>query len=153
MQRALQNAGLETIVRLNAKRLDFYWAVDEFAAKIARDPQSVGLFYYAGHGIQADGANYDMWLHQIAARAVASQTCLQVVGHTSPTGPAAMNDSLSLLRAEYVQSRLESDEPSLKNRTVPAGVGSRENLIGTGRDDATDMLDRRVEFKPIEPCT
>ena len=63
-----------------------------------------------------------------------------------------MNDSLSLLRAEYVQSRLEGDEPLLKKRTVAFGVGSRENLIGTGRDDASDMLDRRVEFKPIEPC-
>jgi hypothetical protein len=47
---------------------------------------------------------------------------------------------------------LEGDEPSLKKRTVAFGVGSRENLIGTGRDDASDVLDRRVEFKPIEPC-
>jgi hypothetical protein len=31
-------------------------------------------------------------------------------------------------------------------------MGSRENLIGTGRDDASDVLDRRVELKPIEPC-
>lgn len=97
--------------------------------------------------------SYSMWLQQIAAQAVASQACLQVTGHTSPTGPAAMNDSLSLLRAEYVQSRLEGDEPPLKKRTVATGVGSRENLIGTGRDDASDMLDRRVELKPIEPCS
>jgi outer membrane protein OmpA-like peptidoglycan-associated protein len=96
--------------------------------------------------------SYGMWLQQIAALAVSSRACLQVTGHTSPTGPAAMNDSLSLLRAEYVQSRLEGDAPGLKNRTVATGVGSRENLIGTGRDDASDMLDRRVELKPIEPC-
>jgi len=98
-------------------------------------------------------SSYSMWLQQIAAQAVASQACLQVTGHTSPTGPAAMNDSLSLLRAEYIQSRLEGDEPTLKKRTVASGVGSRENLIGTGRDDASDMLDRRVELKPIEPCS
>jgi len=95
---------------------------------------------------------YGMWLQQIAAQTVASRVCLQITGHTSPTGPAAMNDSLSLLRAEYIQSRLEEDQPPLKNRTVAAGMGSRENLIGTGRDDATDTLDRRVELKPIEPC-
>jgi hypothetical protein len=64
-----------------------------------------------------------------------------------------MNDSLSLLRAEYVQSRLEGDEPPLKKRTVAAGAGSRENLIGTGKDDASDLLDRRVELKPIEHCS
>jgi len=58
MQRALQDAGFVTIVKLNAKRLDFYHSVDDFAARIARDPHSVGLFYYAGHGVQADGTNY-----------------------------------------------------------------------------------------------
>jgi hypothetical protein len=58
MQRALQAAGFETIVRVNAKRLDFYRAVDEFTAKIGRDQHAVGLFYYAGHGVQAEGANY-----------------------------------------------------------------------------------------------
>jgi outer membrane protein OmpA-like peptidoglycan-associated protein len=95
---------------------------------------------------------YGMWLQQIATQASASHVCLQVTGHTSPSGPAALNDSLSLLRAEYIQSQLESDDPSLRKRTVAAGAGSRENLIGTGRDDATDVLDRRVELKPIEPC-
>lgn len=70
---------------------------------------------------------------------------------TTPVS-AALNDSLSLLRAEYIQSRLESEAPPLKKRTVAAGVGSRENLSGTGRDDASDMLDRRVELKPIVPC-
>jgi hypothetical protein len=58
MQRALQAAGFETIVKLNARRLDFYRAVDEFTAKIGRDQHSVGLFYYAGHGVQAEGTNY-----------------------------------------------------------------------------------------------
>jgi hypothetical protein len=95
---------------------------------------------------------YGMWLQQIAIQTTASHACLQVTGHTSPSGPAALNDSLSLLRAEYIQSQLESDDPSLKKRTVAAGAGSRENLVGTGRDDATDILDRRVELKPIEPC-
>jgi hypothetical protein len=60
---------------------------------------------------------------------------------------------LSLLRAEYIQSRLETDQAVLVKRILAAGVGSRENLIGTGRDDASDMLDRRVELQPIEPCT
>jgi outer membrane protein OmpA-like peptidoglycan-associated protein len=97
--------------------------------------------------------SYAQWLRQIAAQTLSSQSCLQIMGHTSPVGPAAMNDSLSLLRAEYIQSRLEDDKPLLKPRMVAAGMGSRENLIGTGRDDATDMLDRRVELKPITPCS
>jgi outer membrane protein OmpA-like peptidoglycan-associated protein len=97
-------------------------------------------------------SSYGMWLEQIAWEAVASKSCLQITGHTSPTGTAALNDSLSLMRAEYIQSRLEEDQPGLKKRTVAAGVGSRENIFGTGRDDASDMLDRRVTFKPIQDC-
>lgn len=58
MQRALHDAGFETIVKLNAKRRDFYRVVDEFTTRIGRDPHAVGLFYYAGHGVQADGTNY-----------------------------------------------------------------------------------------------
>jgi outer membrane protein OmpA-like peptidoglycan-associated protein len=96
--------------------------------------------------------NYNAWLQQIAAQTLASRACLQIVGHTTAVGPTAMNDSLSLLRAEHVQTRLEDDKPPLKPRLVAAGVGARENLIGTGPDDATDALDRRVEFKPINPC-
>jgi uncharacterized caspase-like protein len=58
MQRALHDAGFETIVKLNATRREFYRAIDEFGAKIGRDQHSVGLFYYAGHGVQADGTNF-----------------------------------------------------------------------------------------------
>ena len=57
------------------------------------------------------------------------------------------------MRAEYIQMRLQTDQASLAKRTLAAGVGSRENLIGTGKDDASDMLDRRVELKPVESCT
>ena len=97
-------------------------------------------------------SSYDMWLEQISTEAVATKTCLQITGHTSPTGTAALNDSLSLARAEYIQSRLEDDQPQLKKRTVAKGKGSQENIVGTGKDDASDELDRRVELNPIDPC-
>ena len=97
--------------------------------------------------------SYDMWLQQIAVETVTNKACLQITGHTSPTGTVALNDKLSLMRAEYIQSRLEEYQPVLKNRTEASGVGSRENLVGTGRDDASDELDRRVELDPIEPCS
>jgi hypothetical protein len=31
-------------------------------------------------------------------------------------------------------------------------VGSREAIVGTGSDHATDLVDRRVDFQ-LEPCT
>jgi uncharacterized caspase-like protein len=58
MEKALKDAGFETVVKLNASRLDFYEAVNQFKAKISHDPEAIGLFYYAGHGVQADGVNY-----------------------------------------------------------------------------------------------
>jgi hypothetical protein len=58
MAEKLTSAGFVTIVRYNAKRADFYHALNEFADKIGRDPHAVGLFYYAGHAVQSDGINY-----------------------------------------------------------------------------------------------
>ncbi len=92
---------------------------------------------------------YAMWLRQIATAAGGQGQCIEVVGHTSPTGPAALNDRLSQLRAERIRDRLDEQVRGLKQRIIARGVGSRENIVGTGRDDASDALDRRVEFKPL----
>src|SRR5271165_5026445 len=80
----------------------------------------------------AGGQPYDMWLQQIATRAAEKHVCLQVTGNTTKSGSPALNDRLSLLRAEYVKGRLEADEPALNGHVVANGVGSRANLIGTG---------------------
>jgi outer membrane protein OmpA-like peptidoglycan-associated protein len=95
-------------------------------------------------------APYDAWLDKIAERTGANQGCLEVVGHTSATGLAQINDRLSGLRADYIKDRLEEEERSLRGRIVSTGKGSREMLVGTGKDDASDALDRRVEFKTIK---
>jgi len=95
---------------------------------------------------------YDMWLRQIATRSSDRRACLQVTGNSSPTGSAAINDQLSQLRAEYVKGRLESDAPPLRGHLIATGVGSKNNLVGTGADDLSDALDRRVEFKVIQSC-
>lgn len=95
---------------------------------------------------------YDMWIREIAQRSAARNACLQVTGNTSSSGSAALNERLSLLRAEYVQRLLETDAPALHGRTVAAGAGSSSTLVGTGADNTSDALDRRVEFKTIPAC-
>jgi outer membrane protein OmpA-like peptidoglycan-associated protein len=97
-------------------------------------------------------APYPMWLSQIATRAVQSDACLGIIGHTSKTGPPALNERLSVLRAQFIKELLQSGAPRLAERMRASGVGSRETLIGTGRDDASDAIDRRVEFV-IQTCT
>ena len=92
---------------------------------------------------------YPVWLQQIARHTSQHNACLEIVGHTTRTGPAPRNDRLSLLRAQYIKQRLESEAPQLSSRTRASGQGSRENLIGTATDNMTDALDRRVEFKVL----
>ncbi len=92
---------------------------------------------------------YPVWLKTIAQRTSGVGSCLEVTGHTSPTGPEPLNERLSLLRAEFVKAHLEGAAPKLAKRMIANGVGSRQTMVGTGRDDASDALDRRVEFKVI----
>jgi hypothetical protein len=93
---------------------------------------------------------YPMWLGQIATKTAARLSCVEVVGHTSPTGAVAFNDRLSQSRAEYVRDRLRAAAHGLDNHLLAKGVGSRENIVGTGRDDASDAIDRRVAFKVMD---
>jgi outer membrane protein OmpA-like peptidoglycan-associated protein len=92
---------------------------------------------------------YPLWLTEVAQRSGQRNSCLEVTGHTSASGPEPMNERLSLLRAEYVKTEIERRAPGLNKRMIANGVGSRESLVGNGKDDASDALDRRVEFKVI----
>ena len=94
---------------------------------------------------------YPMWLRQIARETTGAKVCMDIVGHTSRTGKASVNDALSLRRAKDIQRRLVAESRELATRTHVSGMGSRQNLIGSGTDDAIDVLDRRVEFR-IVPC-
>lgn len=95
---------------------------------------------------------YMMWLEQIASRSARSGACLQVTGNASKSGSAALNDRLASLRAEYIKGRLETFAPTMNGHVIANSAGTTANLIGTGADDLTDALDRRVEFKVIPAC-
>jgi outer membrane protein OmpA-like peptidoglycan-associated protein len=94
-------------------------------------------------------APYGMWIRQIALQTDERSACILLTGHASPTGTAAANDRLSRGRAEYLRTRLVQERARLRERTRAAGVGAREPLVGTGADNASDSLDRRVEFGPL----
>ncbi len=100
----------------------------------------------------AISSEYEVWLSEIAARTSRREACLEIAGHTSRTGPAALNERLSLLRAETVQKRLVNEVPTLNGRTIANGLGFTQNIVGTGKDDLSDALDRRVEFAVINSC-
>ena len=53
---ALRQAGFKVILKRNANTRDMRQAIREFGGELRR--AQVGLFYFAGHGIQVKGANY-----------------------------------------------------------------------------------------------
>ncbi len=123
------------------------FAYNELGVKLLFNPGSTE--FWADPKISGP---YAMWLRQIARQTIAANVCLNIVGHTSSSGPAAANDALSLRRAAYVRQRLIGETAALGPRTRATGKGFSENIVGSGTDNAIDVLDRRVEFKII-PCS
>ncbi|HEX3951667.1 MAG TPA: caspase family protein [Steroidobacteraceae bacterium] len=55
----LSNLGFEVIARRNADQNTMKRAIQEFGSRLEKaGPSAVGLFYYAGHGVQLNGRNY-----------------------------------------------------------------------------------------------
>ena len=93
---------------------------------------------------------YQIWLNALASEAGKVKSCIRIVGHTSRTGSASLNETLSRQRAEAVERLLERQNRVLAARLTASGVGSREALVGLGTDDQRDALDRRVEFRVVD---
>jgi formylglycine-generating enzyme required for sulfatase activity len=59
MSETLRKVGFEVIARRDADQVTMKRAIQDFGARLeAAGPKAVGLFYYAGHGVQLDGRNY-----------------------------------------------------------------------------------------------
>ncbi|HUH66252.1 MAG TPA: caspase family protein [Syntrophales bacterium] len=56
MAAALQRAGFSVILKKNARQQDMEETIERFGNMLKRG--GVGLFYYAGHGLQVNGVNY-----------------------------------------------------------------------------------------------
>ena len=112
-------------------------------------------FSQGGASLAKDASPYDRWVKELAiqsSKATASGTCMEVSAHTGRAGSEPLNQRLSLQRAEYVKQRLVTERKDLASKITAKGYGSSEALVATGRDDSSDALDRRIEFKPTA-CT
>ncbi|KMY67286.1 hypothetical protein AAU61_10530 [Desulfocarbo indianensis] len=96
-------------------------------------------------------AQYAWWLKELALYAKDAGICLEIVGHSSRSGDSAYNDRLSEQRAKVVQGIMAVTYPDIMKKSSVKGMGFRDNIVGTGADDASDAIDRRVEFK-IREC-
>jgi outer membrane protein OmpA-like peptidoglycan-associated protein len=129
-----------------AKLVDYQLAHGRLSVKFLFQPNSTAFW----PDPTISGA-YPDWLRAIAERTVADNACLRLTGHTSPSGSVELNDRLSLARAARIRHDLLAIEPRLQGQVTARGVGAQDPIVGTGRDDATDLVDRRVDFDII-PC-
>ena len=58
MSTALQQSGFEVTTLLDANQRTMETAILRFGKELRREEKAVGLFFYAGHGVQVQGANY-----------------------------------------------------------------------------------------------
>ena len=137
-QRAEAERAFDRIVAsgLEAKRLPM---------KLLFEPGRTSFITAADFSVQ-----YAVWLESLADGAAAADGCIRIVGHTSRTGSAALNEALSMRRAQTIEKILTAKKRRLLPRLTSDGVGSREALVGIGTDDFRDALDRRVEFKVVD---
>lgn len=98
-------------------------------------------------GDSEEQRKYGIWLRQIARTIVASRNCVVIVGHASNSGTRPHNLILSRRRAELVRDRMHDTAEGVYEKTTAVGRAFDENIIGTGANDETDLIDRRVEFK------
>jgi len=93
--------------------------------------------------------HYVIWLRQIAKYVADSQVCIRISGHTSHSGSREYSYRLSFRRARRVEDALLLDSPKIAARLSTIGWGFDKNIIGSGTDDDRDMIDRRVELRPV----
>ena len=147
-------SGIYVTQRKLGKAADAERAFDQLL-KVALDEDRLAirfLFRVNSTDFVADAAlaeQYRMWIRLMAQEFVQRNTCLDILGHSSRTGTDAYNDMLSLRRAEAVRQQLRAAHAGTAALTRASGRGSRENLVGSGTDDARDAVDRRVELRTI----
>lgn len=91
-------------------------------------------------------AQYPLWLRAIVQQVASQKICLDITGHASASGAADYNNKLSLARAQRIVTRMSQSNRRLGALLQAHGKGASETIIGTGSNDATDAIDRRVEF-------
>lgn len=96
-------------------------------------------------------AQYKIWTKSVGQTMLAKSKCMDVVGHASKSGSSDYNDRLSLQRATRVISFIQQSNPGASGKLKAYGKGFQEPIVGTGSNDASDAIDRRVEFS-VRSC-
>lgn len=105
----------------------------------------------AGKLIYKKQEEYDIWIRQIGKYFERTQECLQIIGHTSVTGPDDYNCTLSKERAITIQNELKDYYSQVNKKTIPIGRGEKECRSCADDDNTANVdVDRRVEFRIVD---
>ena len=119
----LRKLGFSVIQRNNTTLREMENATNEFYGKLTKD--SVGLFYYAGHGLQVDGRNYLVPVDAvIGSNSDVKYTCMdagRVLGKMEDAGNGMNIVILDACRNSPFSSTTRSLERGLARIDAPTG--------------------------------
>lgn len=95
---------------------------------------------------------YRLWTKSMGQVIAAKSRCLDVVGHASRSGSAEYNDRLSFQRANRIAGMIQQQTTATQGKVKAFGKGFQETIVGSGANDASDAIDRRVEFV-VKTCS
>jgi outer membrane protein OmpA-like peptidoglycan-associated protein len=128
---------------------------DLVAAGIDAGSLSVKQLFKVGSTAFVESADlstqYRLWLKAVGQVVNTKGRCVDVTGHASKSGTAEYNERLSQQRADSIVALILQTSRDARSRFKSEGHGFQETIVGTGANDATDAIDRRVEFK-VRAC-
>lgn len=98
-------------------------------------------------GFDDSNKAYPSWLKEIGTQSAKLSECVEVGGHTTRSGSAAVGEVLARQRAEFVRQKISLTVPAFSKKSTAQGYGASKNVVGTGANDASDSLDDRIEFR------
>jgi uncharacterized caspase-like protein len=151
ISRALTKAGFDVEPLRNAGRTELAAAIARFTQRLKQaGPDAVGLFYFAGHGLQYRGTNYllasDANLAEPADISRKGLDAVQVLWALQDGGAATSILILDACRLAHVSTPLEPIAEEGLSRIDKKGLDKRRNVLvaySTGPGEtATDGAER-----------
>ena len=127
MKETLEGLGFKVTLLLNGNQKSIKIAIADFGNQVGLDKSTVGLFYYAGHGIQANGKNYLVPVDaQIKSEADYDIYCVDIEGLTNYLEKAENQMNMLILDAcrnnPYAKARSLGKSGGLAAINAPSGT-------------------------------
>jgi C-terminal peptidase prc len=147
VERTLGRIGFEVISRRNADQTTIKRAIDRFGRELA--DYAVGLFYYAGHGVQVDGINYLIPVDaRLDSKLDVEYDCVRVGRVLAKMENAANNTNIVILDACRDNPFERSWNRSAKGRGLAFMNAPTGSLIAYATSPGRTAMDGRGRHSP-----